>query len=396
MANVLPPSYVESELQKELDKAIKEAKPLEGDELIFAIDSMADTAQENETALLREMKELSGYALEIDQDFRKISKLLSDIDTAGSSLGLGVVVSTFIGLWRGYHQEYVILLWESRKVAGKARSAVENFSADLLPYIADPTESIELKKKELENQKQKLQEDSASAQNMSQRFTDLSENIKNFSDEFRSKMPISNQEEEIKRLDKELCELKMTLEELNKQANLTFFNIGEDANKCLPDHGSHCCSGGFYQEGGCSRIVRAHLPRLLDSHSYGWHQDSYVGRFAGQVTEQSIKDTERKRAMAEADLMVMQAIHATLTEIEPTTAEIYKKLGAFASVWATIRADIQEIEEKIDYARNTTAEKMFMSKVKAIQKMYDLLGKALYQYERQVTLDNHIFMSIKN
>ncbi|KAK0189707.1 hypothetical protein F5146DRAFT_1139112 [Armillaria mellea] len=387
MPDVLPPPYVESEVQKELDKAAKDAKPLEGVHLISAIDKMAEKAKENESALMQEMEQLSGYALDIENGFRKVTKVLADIKTSGASADMRETCATLHKKWSEHHTEYVELLWRSREVAGKARSAVEDFSKTLLPYIQDPTETIESKKEELQNQKKKLDQDRIQAANISQSFNDLSDKVKTFTDDFEvvvKKFNIPAQKEKIKELDVQLQLLKDTLEGLNKKITILVAALAISAAAVgITGLLGFLCP--YFWIGTAVAAVGAGVSGVMLIKAQQERDD----------TERLIKETEAKRVEAQADLEVMQALQAALTKIRPSAQEICTKLGAFASVWATIRADIQEIEEKIDYAENTTKEKLFLSRVKAIQTMYELLAKGLYKYERIVTKDNPIFEKVK-
>lgn len=167
MSYVIPPPYAKSEAQKELNKATEYATPLEGDRLIFAIDTLGEKARENESALINEMRQLSGYALDIENRFKKVTEVLSDIKMNGASANMRKNCTTLHQKWSEHHNEYVGLLWSSREVACKARSAIEDFSKTVLPYIQDPAETIESKKEELQNQKEKLDLDKNQAKNLS-------------------------------------------------------------------------------------------------------------------------------------------------------------------------------------------------------------------------------------
>ncbi|KAK0497708.1 hypothetical protein EDD18DRAFT_116111 [Armillaria luteobubalina] len=207
MPDVLPPPFVESEVQKELDKAAKDAR------LISAIETMTGTAQENERALIQEMEQLSGYALEIDNGFRNVTRVLSDVKTNGASDDVRETCTTLHQKWSEHHTEYVELLWRSREVAGRGRSAVEDFLKILL-YIQDPTGAIESKKEELQNQKKKLDQDKLQAANLYQNFDDLSFKVKTFTEDFEAMVKTFNltaQNEKIKELGIQLQLLKDTL-----------------------------------------------------------------------------------------------------------------------------------------------------------------------------------------
>ncbi|KAK0216031.1 hypothetical protein IW262DRAFT_190374 [Armillaria fumosa] len=387
MSDVLPPPYVESEVQKELDKAAKDARPLEGNHLISAIDMMTEKAKENESVLIKEMEQLSGYGLDIENGFRQVTKVLSDIKTNGASDDMRETCTTLHKKWSEHHTEYVQLLWKSREVAGKARSAVEDFSKTLLPYIQDPTETVESKKEELQNQKKKLDQDRLQAANLSQNFNDLSDKVNTFTDDFEvmvKKFNIPAQKEKIKELDVQLQLLKDTLEGLNKKITILVAALAISAAAAgITGLLGFLCP--YFWIGTAVAVVGTGVSGVMLIKAQQEKDD----------TERLIKETETKRDEAQADLEVMQTLQAALTQIKPSAQEICKKLGAFAGVWAAIRANIQDIEEKIDYAENTTSEKLFLSRVKSIQTMYELLAKGLYRYECVVTKDNPIFEKVK-
>ncbi|KAK0431653.1 hypothetical protein EV421DRAFT_1852789 [Armillaria borealis] len=382
MADVLSPPRVESKVQKELRKAAKDAKPLEGDQLISAIDTMTEQAEENESALIQEMKQLSDYALDIENEFRKVTQALTNVKTNVTSANMREKCTTLHKKWSEHHTEYVEFLWISCEVAGKARLAVQDFSKDLLPYIQDPTESIDSKKAELQNQKKKIDQDRSQAVKLSQKFNNLSDKINAFTDDFEAmikKFNIPERDEKFEEFDVQLRHLNDTLKGLNKKitilvAKLAIYTPALGITALLGFLCPHFwIKTAIVTAGtGVSSLIKAQQER--------------------DDTKRSIKETETKRDEAKADLEAMPALRATLTEIKPSTEEICMKLCAFSNVWATIRADIQEIEEKIDYAEITTNGKLFLSRVKAIQTLYELLAKGLYQYERVVTKNgNQIF-----
>lgn len=105
--------------------------------------------------------------------------------------------------------------------------------------------------------------------------------------------------------------------------------------------------------------------------------------------------------MEEATLAAVKQLKAGLDASQNDFNVICSRLRAFAHVWATIRADVQAIEEKLDYASGTESKavsrsdffiviihlivfQLFKARLNTAAKLYATLGKALYRYETVV------------
>ncbi|KAH7920561.1 hypothetical protein BV22DRAFT_793309 [Leucogyrophana mollusca] len=80
--------------------------------------------------------------------------------------------------WDGLHTAYDTLLWDSRKVAGKAQATVRDFVDMFIRYISNPKISAEAKNAELKKLDEKLEVDQKSAHGTSENFLDLSDQIR--------------------------------------------------------------------------------------------------------------------------------------------------------------------------------------------------------------------------
>ncbi|KAI0069788.1 hypothetical protein K474DRAFT_1670680 [Panus rudis PR-1116 ss-1] len=92
-----------------------------------------------------------------------------------------------------------------------------------------------------------------------------------------------------------------------------------------------------------------------------------------------------------ADIAAVQELKAGLENSQGNFDIIITRLGAFATVWATIRADIQAIEEKLEYAHNTGSWTLMHGRLNTAAKLYAALGKALRQYQISVNPDQKMF-----
>ncbi|KAI0071461.1 hypothetical protein K474DRAFT_1668993 [Panus rudis PR-1116 ss-1] len=94
-----------------------------------------------------------------------------------------------------------------------------------------------------------------------------------------------------------------------------------------------------------------------------------------------------------ADIAAVEKLKAGLDNSKANFYVIITRLGAFAHVWATIRADIQAVQEKLEYAYQTGSWFLMHSRLRlnTASKLYKALGDALHEYQISVNPDLEIF-----
>ncbi|KAI0071469.1 hypothetical protein K474DRAFT_1669009 [Panus rudis PR-1116 ss-1] len=92
-----------------------------------------------------------------------------------------------------------------------------------------------------------------------------------------------------------------------------------------------------------------------------------------------------------ADIEAVKQLKAGLKKSEGDFNTILTRIGAFAQVWATIRADVQAIEEKLEYAHRSGSWELMHFRLKTAAKLYTTLSHALHQYQVSVNPDLEVF-----
>ncbi|KAI0072346.1 hypothetical protein K474DRAFT_1667946 [Panus rudis PR-1116 ss-1] len=104
-------------------------------------------------------------------------------------------------------------------------------------------------------------------------------------------------------------------------------------------------------------------------------------------TESDLNDKKNQLRTVMADIAAVQELKAGLENSKGDFDTITTRLGAFASVWATLRADIQAIEKKLELAHSTGIWSLMHSRLNGAAALYVSLGKALRQYQVSVNPD---------
>ncbi|KAI0072347.1 hypothetical protein K474DRAFT_409672 [Panus rudis PR-1116 ss-1] len=173
-----------SEIQHQLDEAIANAKahPLDDDAqqqvLDLLVAKLGDT--DANAKLITEIQALGGYSLEIRTAMDHIDDIFRSIILENTSDVLKSDVQGLQNKWTEYTTKYTDLLWESRRVAGDAEAAANDFAGDFITFLSDESTSIATKKSEIAGYLTQLASDEPKAAAMSQGFSDLQLNITNF------------------------------------------------------------------------------------------------------------------------------------------------------------------------------------------------------------------------
>jgi len=382
-------SPITPETQRELQEALNHAKPVSDKETITQLKKLeaeVSTPAANK-ALIDEINDLSGYALSIDTSFYNIEVIFNSIKTSGTSVSLQNDVSALNTTWKTYRQNYIDLLWKSREVAGKAQAAADDFAKDFIGFLSDDEVSLTEKKKEIVNYIAKLDRDEKASQDMSQGFSNLQKNIGTFQSDWKKvveKHDMKTLAKDIAQLDSDINILEGTLADLEKKIKDLAIATGVLAASAGITFALGFICPAFWIGTLFSVIGVAVTATLLSKAMTERDQ-----------CQRDINSKKAQRAEKAADLEAVKQLQAGLTKSEGDFVSIIEKLGAFAGVWATIRADIQAIEEKLDYTHSTESKTLFKTRLNTAAKLYETLGKALRQYQVVVNGENPIFKNKK-
>ncbi|THH31266.1 hypothetical protein EUX98_g2922 [Antrodiella citrinella] len=382
----IPPEY--SQTHKDLQKAIDNPVALTDQQKADALNKLGSdvSTPASEQALVNEIDALAGAALEVDTSFDNITACFKKIKTSGARPELIKDVNDLMSTWQAHHNTFTNLLWESRQVAGKAQGAADDFAKDFITFLADDDVSLAEKKDEIKNYIGKLTEDEEASKHMSQGFTDLEKNVQAFQVEWKrviDKYKLDAISARIAELDGIIANLETALNDLNDKIKALAISLGvlSAATGVTAALGFICpwfWIGTLLGLIGVG-VTAALLKKAMDERT---------------TVEADIARNKADRAMEEATLAAVKELKAALDASQGDFNVICSRLGAFAHVWATIRADIQAIEEKLDYAHGTESKALFRARLNTAAKLYATLGKALRRYQVVVNKDDALRMRV--
>ncbi|TCD67844.1 hypothetical protein EIP91_011906 [Steccherinum ochraceum] len=344
------------------------------------------SSPEAEKTLKDEMAALAGAAFEVDGSFNRIMKMFEKVETAGASPELIRDVRTLTSTWDGHHMRFTQLVWRSREVAGKAMAAADDFCRDFVPYLAADDVPLAEKKKEIDHYMAELERDEKASQDMSQGFTDLQKNVDAFQTEWRrvvQKYNLDAMNRRIDELNTLVKNLETTLSDLNKKIkDLTVAIKAMSAVSGILGFLSFICP--IFLIGGLIGVSSVAVARSLKAKA-----ENERNKVTGDIAR-----NKAERAQIQATLKAVQQLKAGLDGSQMDFNIISAKLGTFAHVWAVIRADIQAIKEKLDYASGTDSKALFKARMNNATKLYASLAIALREYQNLVTNDHPMFMKL--
>ncbi|KAI0072341.1 hypothetical protein K474DRAFT_1667932 [Panus rudis PR-1116 ss-1] len=211
------------------------------------------------------------------------------------------------------------------------------------------------------------------AERMSQGFSDVNNDIRAFVVDFQNMLAgydldamekrIKELDVEIKKLADDMKELQSTLDSLNKQ-----LESAQSAAAVTGIFGFLCPL--FWIGTAISATQISSLKQQLAS-----VRDEYNRK----LSDHRNKETERRNL--QADIKAIPLLRSAVVKSTPDVDNIRYKIGAFATVWAAIRADTQGILEKLEYATDTASMTLFKLRVQTAADMYKILQATLNDYK---------------
>ncbi|TCD67846.1 hypothetical protein EIP91_011908 [Steccherinum ochraceum] len=367
----IPSEYQQT--HNELQNAINNPPNLSDSQKKEALDKIATTVTTpvSEGELMAEIDALANAALEVDSSFDHISALFNKVKLSGVRPELVKDVNDLTNTWSTHHRTFTALVWKSREVAGTAQAAADDFAKDFITFLADDDVTLTEKKDEIKNYMEKLVRDEKAAEGMSQGFTDLKKNVDGFQTEWQriiDKYKLDVIAKKIADLDKVIADLHVTLSDLNIRNLAIALGVVGAATGISFALGFICPA---FWIGTLFGVVGVGVTAVLLKKAVAERDD-----VEGQITRK-----EKERAVEQATLAAVKELKAGLDASQGDFNVICTRLGTFAKIWATIRADLQAIEEKLDFAHGTESKALFKSRLNTAAKLYAQLGKALRRYQ---------------
>ncbi|KAI0069789.1 hypothetical protein K474DRAFT_981523 [Panus rudis PR-1116 ss-1] len=202
------------DVQKQLDEAIANAKehPLDDATQKKAMDELAGKVAGSNDDIIEEIKALAQYTLDIEKAMGEIDDIFRKLGDV--SAGLKEDVQYLRDTWSGHINTYVGLLWESRRVAGAAEGAANDFAGDFITFLGEESTPMDEKKKEIANYLEKLANDEKQATTMSQGFSNLQKAVQDFQKDWKTivdKYDLDDMNEQATKLQGEIDTLTTTL-----------------------------------------------------------------------------------------------------------------------------------------------------------------------------------------
>ncbi|KAI0073969.1 hypothetical protein K474DRAFT_1710251 [Panus rudis PR-1116 ss-1] len=377
------------DVKKQLDQAIANAEkhPLDEATQKVVMDKLSATVSTpaSNQKLIDEINALAQFTLDIEEAMGGISDTFRKIELGDVSPALKADVQGLTETWTKHRETYVQLLWESRKVAGAAQGAADDFAGNFITFLGEESTPLDEKKKEIENTLEKLTRDEKQATAMSQGFSNLQKSIKDFQKDWATivgKYNIDDMNDKAKQLQETIDKLTEELAELAAKIQKLAIALGVlSASAAITGALGFICP--LFWIGTLVLALGAGVDAVLLKQA----QDAY------SETEGQLNQKKAELTTLLADIAAVQELKAGLENNKGNFDIIITRLGAFATVWATIRADMQAITEKLEYAHNTGSWTLMHSRLNTAAKLYAALGQALRHYQIAVNKDNEIFKS---
>ncbi|KAI0080845.1 hypothetical protein K474DRAFT_101770 [Panus rudis PR-1116 ss-1] len=372
-------------VQDELADAIANAQqnPLSDEQAKNAMDAISSQMEDNNDQLIDDIKALAGYCLEIEQAFEDVDAIFRKIQLTNVSQGLKDDVEYLRTKWGKHKTRYTELIWDSRKVAGAAQAAADDFATDFATFLGEEGVDINEKKQEIANYIAKLTEDEKVSADMSQGFTDLQKAVQAFQDDWGTivgKYNLDDLNDEAQKIQAEIDALVVTLQGLESQMEQLAIALG-----ILAVVATGTAILGFlcpaFWVGTILSVIGVGVSAGLLAKARQAYDDA----------NNQLRDKRSQLSNVMADIAAVEQLKAGLENSKGNFDVIVLRLGAFAKVWATLRADIQAIEEKLEYAHSTNSWTLMKARLKTASALYAALGRALRQYQISVNSDNAIF-----
>ncbi|KAF9233983.1 hypothetical protein BU15DRAFT_66105 [Melanogaster broomeanus] len=322
--------------------------------------ALTDTARDlpAEKVLCEEIQSLCRAALTIDQAFNEIGQKLAEATKT--------------------QHNHVQL-----QVAGEAQSAVDDFCQVFLPWLRDPAMTLSERQQLIQDQIKESEDKANTSQGLTQAFlvlnlgTTLDTFIADFSRVVEG-LGRGEQTEKTRVLESRLRPAKAAMDAVSEEVKELGWKFAGDVIVT-----------------GISVLLAVVAPiwweKLAASVAFGIK--GYSAKNSGfQLLEalrrrgvMNYKALKNEYDLEQACLSQMVKLESTLHDARPVVHDVTSKLGAFASVWAAITADLRAIRNSLEYATDPTSQ-LFARRVQRLERLYGCLSQALRYYQVTVRL----------
>ncbi|KAF8834113.1 hypothetical protein BDN67DRAFT_1072765 [Paxillus ammoniavirescens] len=366
---------------------------------VAAETARASASDAPEDQLYKDIQALCHTALTIDQIFydieRKLSKATKEQQQRAQLYEICYDLET---RWKQHHETYKKLLWHSRRVAGAAQCAVDEFAAEFLPSLRDPSTTPSERQQLVTDQIEELEVRSSASEDIAQKFEDLSRDLDTYSRDLSQaiekldsggKILVSDR---VRILKGRLRSAKIVMDELNAEVKELGWRCAKDVVKtsitgllgvlapllltdlnCKVKAPNENQQVGLWKRRDCGYFEKNMCSKRLQ----GYDQVA-VKEF--NITIEEYK-SEKSHEFSE-----IESLESTFNDTKVAIDDVTTKLGALSNVWAVINADVRLIRNRLDLVKDPGSQASFIKRVKMLETLYARLGKALRHYQVTVRL----------
>ncbi|KAG9317997.1 hypothetical protein JVU11DRAFT_57 [Chiua virens] len=341
-----------------------------------------------EEALRLEIEKLGAATLDIDQTFYEIGGRLSDVSKQQNKrVDLYDTCCALEAQWKEHHRTYQRLLWRSRELAGKAQATVDEFREIVLPLLRGEDTRDE-KEVIIQEQLRALERESEPSQQISQDFLDFSDTLDKYIKEFSRTvegLEIGLQSQKVADLKERLFSARSVMEVVSRDVKELGWKFASDiAVVGITLLLAYVIPSLHERFAGISEVTAAAAAVTINytnvKHS-GLKFFEAWGRY--HITVARYNDVKTEYDIENACLGQMEKLDATLQDAMPLVQEVTARLGIFATVWAAIRADIQQVQNWLGRAADPSS-RVFIQRVQKLEQLYGYLSQALRLYQVKV------------
>jgi len=278
---------------------------------------------------------------------------------------------------------YIQLLRRSRKVAGKAQYAVDDFRKVFLPCLRDPSTTLSERQQLVLDQIEELEDRSNTSNDITQEFLDFGRTLDTYIADFSrvvEGLGRSEQTERVFTLAKRLRSAKAAMDVVSEEVKELGWKFAGDVLVT-----------------GIAALLAVVAPTWwanvagtvatgIDARNTMNSGFQYLeGLRKRESAAREYKAIKNEYELEHACLRQMVKLQSTLDDARPIVHDVTTKLGAFASVWAAITADIGALQESLSYVKNPNS-KLFSARVQTLENLYGCFSEALRYYQVTVRL----------
>ncbi|KIJ67120.1 hypothetical protein HYDPIDRAFT_26521 [Hydnomerulius pinastri MD-312] len=373
------------------------------DNLRVTLQDLTATAHDftAQNALSEEIGRLSIAALTIDQAFHDVGRKLAEATREQHRcVDLYQTCSDLEAQWSQHHRTYQQLLWRSRQAAGEARGAVDEFCEIILPSLRDPAVALGGKQEILREQMEELRDRSKTSEGLSQEFVDFGRTLDTYISDFSQIVEgigLLDQNEKVRILVNRLRPAKHTMDTICEEVKQLAWKFTGDvvmtgvaillavvapmwwarlAEAVVAGMDGYCAKDSCVQLWDGLRRREGKYPILR-----------YCSTFLRMVSQVATREYNIIKSEYDAEqgrLNQMVKLESTLHDSRPVVHDVTTKLGAFATVWAAITADLRSIEVALSFSNPSS--QLFIRRIERLERLYGYLSQALRHYQVTVRL----------